>query len=90
MTPFALPFRTGPPEQLARSLEDWPSAGVDVFNLIYSVTPGTFVDFIDGVVPVLQARGLMQREYTPGPLRQKIFGDPRLPDSHPAAAYRRH
>ena len=23
----------------------------DGFNLIYSVTPGTFVDFIEGVVP---------------------------------------
>jgi hypothetical protein len=48
--------------------------GVDGFNLVYSVTPGTFVDFIDGVVPVLQARGLVQRAYAPGPLRQKIFG----------------
>ena len=57
--------------------------------LVYSVTPGTFVDFIDGVVPVLQARGLVQREYTPGPLRQKIFGQARLPARHPAVAYRR-
>ena len=87
---LARQFLTGTPEQIADALEDWQAAGVDGFNLIYSVTPGTFVDFIDGVVPVLQARGLMQREYTPGPLRQKIFGDPRLPDSHPAAAYRRH
>jgi hypothetical protein len=39
--------------------------------------------------PVLQARGLVQREYTPGPLRQKIFGQARLPARHPAAAYRR-
>jgi hypothetical protein len=58
-------------------------------NLTYSVTPATFVDFIDGVVPVLQARGLMQKEYSPGPLRQKIFGDPRLPHRRPASAYRR-
>jgi hypothetical protein len=83
-------FLTGAPEQIADALQEWHDAGVDGFNLVYSVTPGTFVDFIDGVVPVLQARGLMQREYTPGPLRQKIFGEPRLPDSHPATAYRRH
>jgi len=47
------------------------------------------VDFIEGVVPVLQARGLVQRAYTPGPLRQKIFDQTRLPARHPAAAYRR-
>ena len=82
-------FVAGTPEQIADILQEWQDAGVDGFNLTYSVTPGTFVDFIDGVVPVLQARGLMQKEYSPGPLRQKIFGNPRLPDCHPAAAYRR-
>jgi long-chain alkane monooxygenase len=82
-------FVTGTPEHIADTLQEWFEAGVDGFNLVYSVTPGTFVDFIDGVVPVLQARGLVQREYTPGPLRQKIFGQARLPARHPAAAYRR-
>lgn len=82
-------FLTGTPEQVADALEAWQEVGVDGFNIVYSVTPGTFTDFIDGVVPVLQARGLMQREYTPGPLRQKIFGEPRLPNRHPAAQYRR-
>ena len=82
-------FLTGTPEQIADALQEWQEAGVDGFNLVYSVTPGTFVDFIEGVVPVLQARGLMQREYAPGPLRQKIFGDSKLPDRHPAAIYRR-
>ena len=82
-------FLTGAPEQIADALQEWQKVGVDGFNLVYSVTPGTFVDFIDGVVPILQNRGLMQREYTPGPLRQKIFGDSKLPERHPAAAYRR-
>ena len=82
-------FLTGAPEQIADALQEWQEAGVDGFNLVYSTTPGTFVDFIDAVVPILQARGLMQREYAPGPLRQKIFGDPKLPDRHPAAIYRR-
>ena len=81
-------FVTGTPEQVADVLADWFEAGVDGFNLTYSVTPGTFVDFIDGVVPVLQARGLVQRDYAPGPLREKIFGHPRLPERHPAATYR--
>jgi FMN-dependent oxidoreductase (nitrilotriacetate monooxygenase family) len=82
-------FLTGAPEQIADALQAWHDAGVDGFNLVYSVTPGSFVDFIDAVVPILQARGLVQREYAPGPLRQKIFGTPRLPNRHPAAAYRR-
>ena len=82
-------FLTGAPEQIANALQAWHEAGVDGFNLVYAVTPGSFVDFIDAVVPILQARGLVQREYTPGPLRQKIFGHARLPDRHPAAAYRR-
>ena len=81
-------FLTGAPEQIADTLQDWQDAGVDGFNLIYSVTPGTFVDFIEGVVPILQKRDLMQKEYTPGPLREKIFGDARLPERHPAAGWR--
>ena len=47
------------------------------------------MDFIDGVVPVLQRRGLMQTKDTPGPLREKIFGEGRLPVRHPGAGYRR-
>ena len=82
-------FLTGAPEQIADALQKWQAVGVDGFNLIYSVTPGTFVDFIDAVVPILQKRGLMQTEYTPGPLREKIFGDAKLPGRHPAAGYRR-
>ena len=81
-------FLTGTPEQIADALEEWQQRGVDGFNIVYSVTPGTFVDFIDGVVPVLQSRGLVQREYSPGPLRQKLFGAPKLPDRHIGASYR--
>ena len=81
-------FLTGSPEQIADALQDWQKAGVDGFNLIYSVTPGTFVDFIEAVVPILQKRGLMQKEYAPGPLREKIFGYGRLPARHPAAGFR--
>ena len=82
-------FLTGSPEQIADALQDWQKAGVDGFNLIYSVTPGTFVDFIEAVVPILQKRGLMQKEYAPGPLREKMFGYGRLPARHLAAGFRR-
>ena len=66
-------------------------AGVDGFNLAYMITPGTFKDFIDGVVPVLQRRGLMQSEYAEGTYREKLFGRgcARLSDQHPGTQYRR-
>ena len=67
----------------------YTEVGVDGFNLIYTTTPGTFVDFIDGVAPLLRAHGLMQSEYLEGPLRQKLFGQPRLPERHPGAEVRR-
>ena len=81
-------FLVGAPEQIADKIEHLAEAGADGFNLIYTTTPGTFVDFIDGVVPVLQERGLMQREYKPGTFREKLFGAPRLSDRHPGGAIR--
>jgi len=82
-------FLSGTPEQIADTLESWQAAGIDGFNLVYAVTPGSFIDFVEAVVPVLQQRGLVQRGYAPGPLRQKLFGSPRLPGRHPGAAFRR-
>ena len=80
----------GTPEQLADTFQDWINVGIDGFNLAYMVTPGSFIDFIDGVIPVLQKRGLMQREYQEGTLREKIFGagGARLRAPHPATRYR--
>jgi FMN-dependent oxidoreductase (nitrilotriacetate monooxygenase family) len=80
----------GTPEQLADNFQNWLDVGIDGFNLAYMVTPGSFVDFIDGVVPVLQKRGLMQREYQEGTLREKLLGPghARLREPHPAARYR--
>jgi long-chain alkane monooxygenase len=39
-------------------------------------------------MPELRDRGLAQSEYAEGPLRRKLFGRDRLPESHPAAAWR--
>ncbi|MBX9606583.1 MAG: LLM class flavin-dependent oxidoreductase [Gammaproteobacteria bacterium] len=83
------PVLVGTPEQLADQLEDWIAAGVDGFNLAHTVLPGGLEDFIDGVVPVLQSRGRMQREYQPGTLREKLFGHARVQAPHPAATCRR-
>ncbi|MFO1027712.1 MAG: LLM class flavin-dependent oxidoreductase [Acetobacteraceae bacterium] len=62
---------------------------IDGYNLSRTVTPESLEDFVDLVVPVLQERGAFKRRYESGPLRQKLFGAPRLPDTHPAALYRR-
>jgi long-chain alkane monooxygenase len=85
------PLLMGTSEQLAQIFQDWVQAGVDGFNLAYMVTPGSFVDFVDGVVPVLQRRGLMQTEYQDGTLREKLMGAgrARLREPHPAVRYRR-
>lgn len=79
----------GTPEQIADELERWQEAGIDGVNVIYQTTPGTFADFIRHVTPVLQARGLQQKDYAPGTLRDRLFGTgPRLPTRHPAARHR--
>ena len=82
-------FLAGTPEQIADRFQAWHEVGVDGFNIVYAVTPGTFADFVDGVVPELQRRGLVQPDYAPGSLREKLFGRARLPARHPAARYRR-
>ena len=85
------PVLVGAPEQIADALQDWIEVGVDGFNLAYAITPGTFEDFVDGVAPVLQQRGMMQRAYQDGTFREKLFGQgrARLAAPHPAALARR-
>lgn len=89
----ALSYNTrivGSPETLADALGEWRDAGIDGVNLIYQTAPATFVDFVDHVTPLLQARGLAQRDYAPGTLRERLFpgSGPRLNDRHPAARFR--
>lgn len=80
----------GTPEQIADQLESWQAAGVDGVNVLLPVLPTSLGAFVDHVIPELQRRGLAQREYRTGTLREKLFEDgPRLPDRHPAAAFRR-
>jgi len=85
------PVIVGAPEQVADELQKWIDVGVDGFNLAYAVTPGSFADFVDGVVPVLQGRGLAQRAYEEGTLRERVYGggQRRLLDRHPGARHRR-
>ncbi|WP_213571488.1 NtaA/DmoA family FMN-dependent monooxygenase [Rhodococcus sp. USK13] len=75
----------GTPEQIADEVQRWADAGIDGFNLVPPETLGWADEWVTHVVPVLQRRGLMQQDYAPGTLREKLFrASPRLPESHPA------
>ena len=87
-TNLAGAWLSGSVEQVADELERRFNNGIDGFNLTYTVTPGTFIDFVEGVVPILQERGLVQHDYAEGSLRTKLFGDDRLPTTHPVAEFR--
>jgi long-chain alkane monooxygenase len=85
------PLFVGSAAQVADALIDWVAAtGIDGFNLAYAVTPESFEDFVDLVVPELQRRGAYKRDYRPGTLREKLFGAgrARLVPPHPAARFR--
>ena len=76
---------------MADALQDWvANTDLDGFNLAYAVTPESFSDIADLVVPILQERGAFKRDYAPGTLREKLYGPgrARLGDNHPAARYR--
>ncbi len=85
------PLVVGSAAEVAEELIAWvDETDVDGFNLAYAVTPETFTDMVDLVVPELQARGRYKRDYAPGTLREKLYGPGRrrLPNSHPAAQFR--
>jgi long-chain alkane monooxygenase len=66
--------------------------GVDGFNISYHVTPGSFADVADYVMPELRRRGRARDDDAPTTLRQRLFGgdSPRLPDDHPGTQFRRN
>ncbi|MFA4082756.1 LLM class flavin-dependent oxidoreductase [Mycobacteroides salmoniphilum] len=84
------PLVVGSGTEVADTLQEWvEETDVDGFNLAYAITPGTFEDFIEYVVPVLTERGAYQNDYTPGTLRHKLLGNgDRLPEEHRGAKYR--
>ncbi|HEV7790871.1 MAG TPA: LLM class flavin-dependent oxidoreductase [Pseudonocardia sp.] len=86
------PVVVGSGATVADELERWvDESGVDGFNLAYAVTPGTFVDFVEHVVPELRSRGRAQTDYAAPTLRQNLgtAPGPLLADDHPGSRYRR-
>jgi len=58
-------------------------------GIAYALTPETFEDAVNLLVPELQKRGVYKTEYRQGTLREKLFGKgPRLELPHPGASYR--
>lgn len=81
----------GSPTTVVDELERWIEVGdVDGFNLAYAITPGTFEDVVELVVPELQRRGRMPVDYEGETLRENIYGkgQSRLRDDHPGATHR--
>ncbi len=84
------PVFVGSPQTVADLLQEWvEDTDVDGFNLAYAVTPETFEDTVDLLVPELQKRGVYKKDYAKGTLREKLFGQgPRLQAPHPAVNFR--
>ena len=62
---------------------------MDGFNLARTVTPESYEDFINLVVPVLQQRGRYKTAYGEGSLRNRLFAEgDRLPARHYGAGFR--
>ncbi len=70
----------GTPEEVADQMEEWYATCCDGFVIAATNVPGSYEDFGRLVVPVLQQRGLVRREYAGGTLR----GNLGLPAPEPA------
>ncbi len=84
------PVFVGSGESVADRLQEWvEQTDVDGFNLAYAITPGSFEDVVQHVIPVLTERGAYPTGYVPGTLRNALFGaGDRLPREHRGARYR--
>lgn len=68
-----LPQVVGSPEQIADQIERlWRDSGAFGFNLSAATKPGMIEEFVDHVVPILQKRGIVRREYSGTTLREHL------------------
>jgi FMN-dependent oxidoreductase (nitrilotriacetate monooxygenase family) len=85
------PVLVGGPKTVADEMERWVDVGgIDGFNLAYAITPGTFEDLVEFIVPELQRRGRVRTSYEGATLRENLLDgtSPYAADDHPAARYR--
>lgn len=69
------PVPVGTAAQVADFLEDWvQTADLDGFNVGYVVSPGSFEDVVDLLVPELRQRGIYAPLGDSGTIRERIYG----------------
>lgn len=80
----------GSPAGVADQLERWlAESDTDGINLIHIVTPDSWREFAELVVPELRRRGRVRERPTgPATLRERLQGSPHVRDDHPAAQHR--
>ncbi|WNG87215.1 LLM class flavin-dependent oxidoreductase [Mycobacterium sp. ITM-2016-00317] len=90
LTSLSLPqMVVGSPETIAERLLKYQGAGVDGVQVMNALLPDSYDEFFEHLVPVLQDRGIMQKQYQPGTLREKLFGATAdISERHPAHGYR--
>src|SRR5438477_8693333 len=63
----------GTPQTIADQMEQWLAEDAcDGFNIMFPWVPGGLDEFVDRVVPELQRRGLLRREYEGKTLRENL------------------
>jgi FMN-dependent oxidoreductase (nitrilotriacetate monooxygenase family) len=85
------PVIVGTPGSVADAIEAWVAqTDVDGLNLAFAISPESFEDVVDLLIPELMRRGLYKQAYAPGTFREKLFGAgrARLAAPHPASLYR--
>ncbi|MBK3579986.1 LLM class flavin-dependent oxidoreductase [Streptomyces sp. MBT65] len=78
----------GTPEQVADEIESWFTQGAaDGFNIMPAVLPSGLDAFVDQVVPLLRARGLLRTEYGPRTTLRERYGLPRPANQYAQPAF---
>ena len=63
----------GTPKTIADEMQEWlETEGSDGFTVMFPYLPGGLDDFVNGVVPELQRRGLFRKEYEGKTLRENL------------------
>jgi FMN-dependent oxidoreductase (nitrilotriacetate monooxygenase family) len=63
----------GTPAMIADQMQEWlEKEASDGFNLMFPYLPGGLDDFVDKVVPELQRRGILRRDYEGATLRDNL------------------
>jgi FMN-dependent oxidoreductase (nitrilotriacetate monooxygenase family) len=77
----------GTPEQVADKIQTWFTQGAaDGFNIMPAVLPSGLEAFVEHVVPILRARGLLRTEYGPRRTLRERYGLPRPANQYTAPA----